>query len=166
MKLNKVVIAFFFLISILALGCKKYKIIETDEYYFKFPEATVEAQLIKKDTTNVLLDNNNEEFSVWVIRRNKNAFLSINECVSKELNFFLAGKDTKNLVTRNTLINGYNAVVINGVNNYGNEKYFWSFAVIPNDFYYYILRVTSDKTSISFNEFYNDEIIRSFNLKK
>ncbi|MBN2662258.1 MAG: hypothetical protein JXR68_01300 [Bacteroidales bacterium] len=166
MKLNKVVIALFFLISILALGCKKYKIIETDEYYFKFPEANVESQTIKKDTTNVQLDNNSEEFSVWVIRRNKNAFLSINECVSKELNFFLAGKDTKNLVTRNTQISGYNAVVINGVNNYDDLKYFWSFAVVPNEYYYYIIRVTSDKTSKSFNEYYNDEIIRSFNLKK
>jgi len=165
MKLNKVVIVFFFLITVLAIGCKRYRIIETDEYYFKFPETTIDNQSIGKDTTNILLDNNKEEYSVWVIRRNKNAFLSINDCVSKELNFFLAGKETKNLVTRNTQISGYNAVVINGVNTYDDENYFWTFAVVPNDYYYYIIRVTSDKTDYSFNEFFNDKIIRSFYLK-
>ncbi len=165
MKLKDVQYIIFFVIIFSAIGCKNYKVIETDEYYLKFPVTTIEQNDINKDTTNIILTNQTEEYSVMIIRRNKNAFLSLNECVSKELNYFLDGKNTKNLVTRNTQISGYNAVVINGVNKFNTDNYFWSFAVISNKYYYYILRITSYKTDNSFNEFYNDQIIRSFHLK-
>lgn len=165
MKSNYILVVLFFLITVFSFGCKNYKVVETDEYYFNLPETNFEEQNIGLDTTNILIDNKHEEYSVWVIRRNKNAFLSINDCVSKELNFFLAGKNTYNLVTRNTQINGYNSVVINGVNDYLDQTYFWSFAVVPSPYYYYIIRVSSNQIKSSFNEFYNDKIIKSFRLK-
>ncbi len=159
----------FFLILILSVlffaGCKKYTVIETDEYIFELPVSDIEKQQYSNKKTEIILDKKNTDYTVWVIRKNKREYISIDECVSKELSFFLEAKETENLITKNTEINGIKSVVISGVNLNKKQKCYWSFAVVPSGYYYYILRVISFETKFSFNEYYNNKIIRSFKVK-
>lgn len=156
-----------FLVAILIFssGCKKYSNFETDEYFLKFPTTQSYLPEHTKDTTIVKLKLKKTQYNVSVITKNNIDYYTLNDCVSKELDCFLQGKNTKNIVTKETKINGSDATLINGVNILNDTKIYWSFAVIPSDYKYYIIRVSSQESFLSFNEYFNQEIIYSFHLK-
>jgi len=160
---------FFILFSVSILlsvaACKRYTTIENDEYILKIPNFSITSSKQYADSTSLKITHNNDEYSVWVIRKNKFEFLSLNDCVSKELAYYIESQDYSNITTKNTQINGKNAIIISGVTKTQDFDCYWSFAIIPTDFFYYIIRVSSHGGKFTFNEYYNSEIINSFILK-
>ncbi len=166
MKINKAYQSIIFISFLFfSLSCQKFIEIKTDDYTIKVPKSNTFETNIKKDTTNIDIQKNKNIYSIWVIRKNKFEYLSMNDCVSKELEFFIEGKKTANIITKKTRINGYDAKIISGVTKDKPIRYFWTFAVFQKNFYYYILRIYSTESKYSFNEYTNSKIIHSFHLK-
>jgi len=157
-------IIIFNIFIIFSFSCQDYLNIETEDYNIKIPKLEQSKNFIQKDSSNIFSKNENEIFSICVIKKNKYNFISINDCVSKELEYFLKEKTTDVITTQNTYINGLKAVIING-KIYDKSTNYWSFAVLQKDNYYYIVRVFSLETKFGFNEYNNSKIIQSLKIK-
>lgn len=147
------------------IGCERFSNFETDEYYLKLPSPKNYVPQHTKDTSFLKIEYKKTQYNVSVITKNTFDCITLNDCISKELKCFLEGNETKNVVTSETEINGIPATVISGVNLFPDEKIFWTFAIIPQEYKYYVIRITSEGSLFSFNEFYNQKIINSFHLK-
>ncbi len=158
-------ILFSISIILFQFSCKQYTTIENDEYILKIPNFNIASSKQFADSTSLKIKHKNDKFSVWVIRKNKFEFLSLNDCVSKELAYYIESQDYSNITTKNTQIHGNDAIIISGVTKGDDYDCYWSFAIIPTDYFYYIIRVSSHGRNMSFNEYYNSKIINSFILK-
>ena len=156
---------FLFFILIFISGCQKYSNFETENYYIKFPASETFISNTKLDTSIIKIEYEKTPYNVSVITINKTECVNMNICISQELECFLDGKNTKNITTQSTIINGCHAKLVSGVNVYTNKKIFWSFAVLSDKQKYYVIRVSSEDAFLSTNEYYNQKIIYSFHLK-
>jgi len=166
MKINKGLLTKIFIFSLfLNICCQKFTKITTDDYSIKIPNTEIVQKSINKDSLEVGNSKNVEKFSVCVIRKNKYEFLSENDCIASELEYFIHDKNTKNISTKKTKINGINAIIFSGINYENNTKTYWTFAIFSQEYYYYILRIFSSETKFNLNKYYNSKIINSFHIK-
>lgn len=166
MKINKRLLTKIFIISLfLNISCQKFTKITTDDYSIKIPDTEIYNKSIFKDSIEVGSSKNIDKFSVSVIRKNKYEFLSENECIASELEYFIHDKDSKNISTKKAKINGTDAIIFNGINYENNTKTYWTFAIFTKEYYYYILRIFSTETKLNLNKYYNSKIINSFHIK-
>ncbi len=147
-------------LSFFTYSCQKKVKVETEEYSIKLPS---QANFINNNIDT--LDQEQNLFAVIVFRKNKTDYLSIDDCLSSELPFMLEGKNSYNVVSFSTSIDGKKALISRGVNILKNRKIFWLVAVVQTKYYYYIIRVISGKNTFKFNELQMEKIANSFHLK-
>ena len=168
MNRNHIIYLIFYIsLLIFSYGCQQYSSFETDEYYLKLPSSHNSLPKYKTDTTIFNIEFKKSQYNVSVITKKNKDYVSINACISAELESFLQDKNTKNVITEETKINGNDATIVSGVNIYNNKRNYWAFAVISTDLNkFYIIRIVSENSFLSFNEYYNQKIIHSFHIKK
>jgi hypothetical protein len=168
MNINFLKKSIFFIAMFLFLACNNYDKYETDDYILKIPHIAYNIKP-EKDSIQIFFKKHQTKISVCVIKKSRFEFTpqnELNDCLAKELSNFMLAKQTANIITRHTEINGYAAIEVSGTNTLkNNEKYYWTFAIIPTKYFFYIIRLYSPMTNYSFNEYIHQKIINSFYLK-